>query len=141
MALLNREALLKKQALEITKVDLGDGDFVFVRQMTGRERDRFEASILQDVRDEAGKVVDVTQNLEDFRAKLAVYTLCDENGENIMEPGDYETLSQNIKASRLHKIVEVAQRLNRITEQDQKDMVKNLKKGREGGSSSGWHKH
>ena len=140
MALLNREALLKKDALEITKVELGDGDFVFVRQMTGRERDRFEASILQDVRDESGKVIDVTQNLEDFRAKLAVYTLCDENGTNIMEPGDYETLSQNISASRLHKIVEAAQRLNRITEQDQKDMVKNLKKGREGGSSSDSHK-
>ena len=36
MTLLDRNALLAKEKLDVVKVDLGKGDFVFVRQMTGR---------------------------------------------------------------------------------------------------------
>lgn len=140
MALLNREALLKKETLKIEKVVLGD-DFVYVRQMTGRERDRFEASILRDVKDTEGKTIDVMQNMEDFRAKLAVNTLCDEQGNLLLEPQDYGILSQHMSAAKLCRIVEAAQELNKISEKDKEALVKNSKKGREGGSSSASQKH
>lgn len=141
MALLNRDALLKKQDLKIVKVDLEDGDFVFVSQMTGRDRDRFEASIMKDVKDKTGRTIDVVQNLEDFRAKLLVFTLCDEAGNNLLEPGDYAALSINMSAARISKIVDAAQELNRITESDKEALVKNSEKGREGGSISASHKN
>ena len=40
--------MLAKEELEIVKVDLGKGDYVYVRQMTGRERDRFEQSLIKE---------------------------------------------------------------------------------------------
>lgn len=124
--LLSREALLAKEKLEIVRVDLGNDEYVFVRQMTGRERDAFEASLIE-VQESAipgGKPI-VSQRTEDFRAKLAVHTVCDESGELLLEAGDYETLSTNISARRLEAIVNVAEGLNRISATDRDNLLKN----------------
>lgn len=123
MAILKREDLLKKEELKTVKVDLGKGDFVYVRQMTGRERDRFEQSLLKQV-NKKGQIV-YEQSLEDFRAKLAVNTICDSEGNNLLNPEDYGTLSQHMSAARLERIVEVAQELNKITDKDKENLVKN----------------
>lgn len=125
MALMNRERLLQKEELDVVKVDMADGEFVYVRQMTGRERDRFEQSLMQEVRDGRGNI-DYVRSLEDFRAKLAVHTVCDEDGNNILSPEDYPTLSQNMSAFTLEKIINEAQKLNRITDEDAEALVKNL---------------
>lgn len=135
MGLLTREQLLAKEELKIVKVELGDGVHVFVRQMTGRERDRFEQSLLREIRDERGNV-DYERAFEDFRAKLAVNTVCDEKGRNILKPTDVETLSPNISAARLERIINVAQRLNKISEADREALVKNSVGGPAAASSS-----
>lgn len=124
MAFLNRKKLLQREKLDITRVDLEEGEYVFVRQMTARERDNFERSLLTEKKDNKGKTT-YDSNLQDFRAKLAVCTVCDENGELIFEKNDYEELSLNIKAAKLEKIVTVASRLNAITEEDKEALVKN----------------
>ena len=56
MALLDREKLLAKEELKVEKVMLTKHDYVFVRQMTGRERDRFEQSLVREVKDSQGGV-------------------------------------------------------------------------------------
>lgn len=116
MAFLTREDLLKKDNLKIEKVDLGDGDYVYVRQWTGKEKDIFERSLMKPIKDKNGQIIGMEQDLEDFRAKLAVSCLCDEKGNLLLKPEDYKLLSQSMKASRLEKIVEVAQRLNQVDE-------------------------
>lgn len=121
--LLDRNSLLKKEELKTEKVDLGNGSYVYVRQMTGRERDRFEQSMMKEVRNK-GKV-NYERSLEDFRAKLAVQTLCDEKGNNLLQPNDYEALSTNMSAAKLEKIVNIAQELNKISEEDKEALVKN----------------
>jgi len=63
--------------------------------------------------------------LEDFRAKLAVVTVCDEKGDLVFEPGDVKNLSKMMSASNLEKIVETAQRLNAITTADKEEILKN----------------
>ena len=123
MNLLNREALLKKEVLKIEKVSFEDDSFVCVRQMTGRERDLFEKSLMVQVR--KGNKIDYETRLDDFRAKLAVCTLCDEEGVLLLKPNDVPTLSQNMSAARLEKIITAAQALNKITEEDKEDIVKN----------------
>lgn len=133
MALLNRENLLKKEKLEIEKVDLGKGDHVFVRQMTGRERDKFEQSLIKENKNVEGGY---EKSLDDFRAKLAVVTLCDEQGAPLLQPGDYPTLSQMMSAARLEKIVNIAQKLNKISEEDKENLVKNSVVGQADNSSS-----
>lgn len=131
MGFLNREALLTKQELQIAQVDLGKGDFVFVREMTGRGRDQFEQSLLEEITDAKGNVT-YKRRLDDFRAKLAVNTVCTQDGIAVFEPGDYATLSKNIGASRLERIVNKAQEINGITEKDKDAMVKNSEGGQTG---------
>ena len=136
MVLLTRDNLLKKQSLRIERVDLSQKEYVFVREMTGRERDMFEQSLLQEVTDTHGNLLDYRRSLEDFRAKLAVQTLCDADGKNLLKPSDYKILSRNMSASRLEKIVTVAQKLNAVTEEYKEDMVKNSGGGQSGDSIS-----
>lgn len=124
MALLDREALLKKQELKITKVDLGE-DFVYVRQMTGRDRDAFERSLWVKRFDKNGRPDGFEQDLLDFRAKLAVRTLCDEEGTLLLKAEDIPILSQNMTAKNLDLIVSEAQKLNGISEADKENLVKN----------------
>jgi hypothetical protein len=122
--LLTRDALLQKEELKIAKVELPDGDFVYVRMMTGRERDLFDRSLLQEVVDKKGNTT-YKQSLEDFRAKMVVNVVCDELGKNLLQPNDYNLLSQNMSAAKLELIVNAAQALNKITEADKEALVKN----------------
>jgi hypothetical protein len=134
--LLNRDLLLSKEKLEVEKVEFENGDFVFVRQMTGHERDVFEQSLLKKNKDSKGMIVSYEQATEDFRAKLAVVTLCDENGDSILKPEDYHNLSRNMSAKRLETIINKAQKLNAITEEDKENIVKNSVAVQDGNSNS-----
>ena len=134
--LLSRESLLKKEDLIIKKVDLGKDEFVYVRQMTGHERDTFEQSLIKKIKDNKGIVTAFEQSTEDFRAKLAVCTVCDEKGVLLLKSTDYELLSQRMSAARLEKIINVAQKLNAISEEDKEELVKNFVAGPAGSSPS-----
>lgn len=148
MGLLRRDQLLKKEELKkekvalttkvvkpaITKVVDGEEiivekevteivDYVFVRQMSGREKNTWEISQMKKVG--VGRKAQYDVTLEDFRAKLAVVTVCDEDGKLLFAPQDYKQLSENMSAATLEKIVDVAQRLNAIKEEDREEMVKN----------------
>ena len=136
MGLFNKAKLLEKQKLEVVRVDLSDEDFVYVSQMTGRARDRFERSLMRETKDMKGKVTGYEQNLEDFRAKLVAATVCDENGVLLLEPKDAVLLSQNMAAARLEKIVVAAQKLNAITEEDKEALTKNSEADLVGNSNS-----
>lgn len=135
MKVLNREELLSKQKLEIRRVDLGTEGSVFVRQMSGRERDSFEQSIIRTSTGPDGELV-MERNLEDFRAKLAVRTICDEEGNLLLREQDAATLSMNMPASQLELIVNAAQELNGITKKDRENLVKNSEPGQSGNSTS-----
>lgn len=123
---LDRSKLLEKEVLQIEKVVFEDGDFVYVRQMTGRERDIFESSLVKKIRDpKTGLVVSWEQTTDDFRAKIAVATVCTEDGKLVFEPRDYAALSINMSAKRLETIMEKAQALNKISDKDKEELVKN----------------
>lgn len=87
------------------------GVSVFVRTMTGSERDRFEAEYRRD-------------ELKDFRAKLAVFTVCDVCGELLFTPADIPALAAK-SASALQQIFDVALKLNAITKGDVEELEKN----------------
>lgn len=129
--LLDKSKLLEREKLQVEKVEFENGDFVYVRQMTGHERDVFERSLY--VMDSNNKP---TTKLEDFRAKLAVVTLCDEAGKSLLEPKDFMALSNAMSAAKLEKIVNAAQKLNAITEADKEELVKNSDAVPDGNSNS-----
>ena len=136
MALLDRKKLLEKEVLEVVQVDLGNEDFVFVRQMTGRERDRWEQSLIVEIKDDDGNIESYKRSMDDFRAKLVVNCICDEKGKNLLQHEDYEILSQHMSAKKLEKIVNVVQKLNKISEEDKEALIKNSEAGQAGSSSS-----
>ena len=141
MTLLSRNSLLAKEKIEIVEVDLGKDDkgepqSVFVRQMSGRERDVWGRSFVKEIKDNRGTVIGHDQAFEDFRAKLAVVTVCNSEGMLILKPSDAPILSQNMSAATLEKIVNAAQRLNAITEEDKEAIVKNSEADQVGNSSS-----
>jgi len=121
MSLLNREALLKKTKLIIKKVDLGEMGHVFVKEMNGAEKDRFEQSIIEIDK----KTKQPKTKLENYRAKLLVNTICDANGNLILNIGDVKALNENNGAVMLDKLLEESQKLNSISENDKEELVKN----------------
>ena len=133
---LTRDDLLAKDKLQIVEVDLGDGSIVYVRQMTGHERDGFEQSLIIKKKDSKGNLIGVDQATEDFRAKLAVQSVCDADGNLLLRPSDYLKLSTNISAKKLETIINVAQEINAISDKDKEDLVKNSEAVLDGSSSS-----
>ena len=136
MGALDRKALLAKEALQTEKVDLGRGDFVFVRQMTAHEHSNYEQAITREVVDEKTGAISYTRSMDDFRAKLAVHALCDEKGSLLLKPEDYLALSQSMSATKLDKIATAALKLNRIGDAETEALVKNSGAGTAGDSSS-----
>jgi hypothetical protein len=125
MILLTREALLQKDDLKVEKVELSKG-YVFVREMTGHEKDVWEQSMLkQKPSGNKNKGVEYETTLEDFRAKLAVVTVCDADGNLLFKPEDAKVLNKMMSATNMERIVTAAQKLNAISEQEKEELLKN----------------
>jgi glutamate mutase epsilon subunit len=80
------------------------------------------------------------ENIKNFRAKIAVMTVCDEKGNLLLEPGDADLLAKNISASRLVKIADAANKLNKVREEDKEELTKNSADGQPVNSISGFAK-
>lgn len=91
---------------------------VFVRVMSGEERDDFEAGCMLS----RGKKH--SANLANIRARLAVKCLVDENGNRVFDDADAPALGKK-SGAELQAIFDVAQRLNKLTEADVDELTKN----------------
>jgi hypothetical protein len=87
---------------------------VYVGTMSGRQRDRFEARIVAD-RDSGNS---------DWRALLAVYAVQDAEGKPLFTDADIEWLGDK-GYSALQPIFDAAVRLNKLSQTDQQELVKN----------------
>ena len=135
--LLSREALLQRDELKIERVELSKGH-VFVREMTGLEKDIWEKSMLKEKPSgNKNRPVEYEVNIEGFRAKLAIVTVCNEKGVLLFKPEDVRVLNQMMSAANLDRIITVAQRLNAITEKDKEELLKNSETDLEESSNSG----
>jgi len=118
MAFLNRDMLLQERKLAVERVDLDNGDFVYVREMTGAQREAYEFSLFREERGKSGSIELVPQR-ENWRAKLLVQTLCDENGNLILSPDDAGKLNRCLGAAMLNKLADIASRLNGLSEMEE----------------------
>ena len=121
MDALTRENILKIQDIQIELVHVPEwGGDVYVKGMTGAERDKFESSLMV----LRGK--SQTLNMANIRAKLASLTICDENGKRLFSEQDVQVLSQK-SASALQRVFVVAQKLSRIGDEDIEELAEGLK--------------
>lgn len=128
MKLLSREDLLKREDLKVEKVEFEDGNYVYVREMTAFERDKFEQSLRKEIKTSKGEI-NFEVSLDNFRAKLAVFTLCDEKGDLLLQPNEYEQLSKSISVDKMEKIFKKASELNAVFEIEKEELLKNLNSG------------
>jgi hypothetical protein len=120
MALLTKDLLLQRKPPVIEKVDLGNDDFVCVREMSAHDRDEWERLGFREVKDPRARGrIRFERDTSDYRSKLAVFVICDEEGKLLFTPEDYPALSGGINVTVMDKILEVAQRINRLGQDDE----------------------
>lgn len=90
------------------------GGFLYVRTMTGTERDAWETGLSK------GKHV----NLDKVRAKLAVAVACDADGKPMFDASDVDWLSEK-SAAALQRIFAAASKLNCLSSSDVEELAKN----------------
>jgi len=114
---LSRDAILSADDLPRQEVDVPEwGGTVFVRSMSGLERDTFETSLTN------GK--DKSVNLKNIRARLVCLTAVDDNGERLFADGDEDALGKK-SAAALDRIFTVAQKLNGLNSSDVEELAEN----------------
>lgn len=116
MELLTKDQILG--ASDITKelVEVPEwGGAVYVKGLTGAERDAFEASILE-VRGNRQ-----TFNMQNVRARLAALSICDEKGYRMFTDTEVIQLSKK-SAQALNRLFEVASRLSGLNQKDIDDL-------------------
>ena len=119
--MLNKSQILGAVDIVIEKVAVPEwGGDVFVKSLTGAEKDAFEESIV----DMSG--TDVKVNMKNARAKLAAKTICDKDGVRIFDDADIPALGEK-NGAVLERIFNVAQRLSGLSKDDVKKLIKNSK--------------
>lgn len=118
--ILTRDAILQAQDLPRELVEVPQwGGSVYVRALTGAERDTFETSIVE----QRGK--STKMNLKNIRAKLVALSVVDEEGNRIFSDADASALGKK-SAAALDKVFEVAQRLSGLRPEDVEELSKNF---------------
>lgn len=115
-----RDEILATEDLPLEEVYISEWDkTVYVRNMTGLERDQYEASLLEN-RDKSTK-----ERLSNVRASLVVVCTVDEQGNRIFNNED-RVLVGGKSANALDKIVAAAQKLNGLADSDVEEIAGNL---------------
>lgn len=123
--MLTREQFLSVPALRVQKVYLPERqDYVFVRELTGAERDQFEASNLIKDRDKKRGTMTYDVRMENARARLVVMGLCDENGTRLLQEADMDAVGR-MGAGVITRLYNVIASLSGITDDDLEDLLKN----------------
>jgi hypothetical protein len=103
MGILTKDAILAADDLPKERVNVPEwGGDVFVRTMTGTDRDSFEASLIGN-----------DGRLENVRARLVSLTICSESGERLFSDDEIASLGSK-SAKALDRLFSVSQRLNGI---------------------------
>jgi hypothetical protein len=126
---LTREAILAATDLPKELIDVPEwGGSVWVRGLTGAERDRFENSVIEQ------KGRDRSLNLRNVRAKLCALCMVDEEGKRLFADSDIQALGQK-SAAALSRVFDAAQRLSGLTREDVKELAENLDDAQSDGST------
>ena len=123
--MLTRDEILNVNDIKIVTVPVPEwGGEVYVRGMTGSERDRFESRIVKISVTPKGKK-STKVDMVDLRAKLCSATVCDSEGKLIFTESDIRKLSKK-SASALQRIFSVSQKLSGIGDDDLEDLTSGI---------------
>ena len=128
---LTKDQILESNDLKNEAVNVPEwGGTVYVRTMTGADRDQFESSMVLVMPDGTRKT-----DMTNLRAKLVALTIVDEAGARLFETSDMDRLGLK-SAAAIERVFAVAQRINGLGGQAEDDAIKNSKADQVEGSSS-----
>lgn len=117
--ILTRDAILEAQDRKTETVEVPEwGGAVVVSEMSGTDRDAYEAALFVD---RAGKR---EVDMANVRARLAALCIVDEAGNRLFTDADVMVLGRK-SATALDRVASVAQRLNGMGARAVEDEVKN----------------
>ena len=129
---LTKDQILQADDLKFSEVDVPEwGGKVRIKTMTGEERDAFEDKIV--VRDKDGNRKGM--DIKNFRAKLLVRTIVDEEGKRVFDEQDIHALGMKSSAA-LDRVAEEVQEINRLRAQDVEELTSTLEPGQSEDSTS-----
>jgi hypothetical protein len=119
--LLGREEILAKHTLITETVNVPEWKGrVRVRELTGLERDTYEAALIKMQKGQAHELT-----MDNARARLVALASIDQNGARLFTIDDVESLG-NLSAAALSRVFDVAARLSKITDADLEELAGNL---------------
>ena len=128
--ILTREQILSADDLKREEVVVPNwGGSVFVRSLTGAERDRLEEQSVT----RNGKTFEANYN--NVRARLVSLAAVDESGKRLFTEADIEALGAK-SAAALDLVFTVASRLNGLSAKDVDELAKNSNGDLAAGSAS-----
>ena len=120
MTILTRDQILQANDLVTETVEVPEwGGSVFVKSLTGVERDQFEAAIVE------LKGRDTKINMRNARARLVALSVVDEEGKKVFSPNDISLLGAK-SAAALQRVFHVAMRLSGTSEEDVRELTEEL---------------
>jgi len=111
----SRDDFLGYTSVEVKAVDVADLGAGYVRVMSGKERDAFEASLVSDDSDP------ITQQI---RARLVVACLCDKDGKTLLTPDDLDAVNEK-PSNILQEIADAAMAINKLRSGGDEEAEKN----------------
>jgi len=134
--ILGAKDILTARAPEMELVDVPEwGGAVFVKAMTGTERDAYEASCMQEVKGKGkGGKMEMKPLYDNIRARLCVRCMCNAQGARLFTDEQAVPLGRT-SAKALDRVFTLAQKLNGVTEEDIDELAKNSERTDSDGSS------
>jgi hypothetical protein len=130
MKTLTRDDILGADDLKTESVKVPEwGGIVIVRELTGSERDTWEASVVKT------NGTKVTIDSHNMRAKLAALCIIDDDGKRMFTDKEAVKLGEK-SAAALDRVTDVARRLSRIGEDEIENLGKASKPTRSAASAS-----
>lgn len=121
---LDRESIIKRRPLKTEKIHVDEwGGDVYVREMTGAERDWLDARMY----DKASQDISLL-NVPNYRAAIASLVLCDESGKRLFTEHDIPLLS-GCSASSLEIVMKAGVRVNGMLAEAVEEAEKNFELG------------
>lgn len=131
MAILGRDAILSADDRKTKVVPVPEwGGEVLIRSLTGKERDEFEASLVEQ------RGSKTKQNIANFRARLLSLCIVNEQMERLFAPSDIPALG-NKSVAALQRVFNACNELNGLSDEDVEGLTQGFEKETQEVSTSG----
>lgn len=124
MKFLDKDEILSHTKLRTEPVEVPEwGGWVNVRELTGEERDAYEAGMMKAKR--TGRKFEMTPELRNVKARLAVLVIVDETGKKrVFSDGETNKVGK-LSSQALTRICDVAERLSGLSDEEEEKLEGN----------------